>query len=90
MKNVLIVDIDTERENQVMFGKGKDFKFPEGDVEKQEVMMMDIQTLVDALNHLLIYSNKNELRNEISEYIRVGGIPISQEKIDDDKNEIKE
>lgn len=69
MKNVLIVDIDTERENQIMFAKGKDFVLPTTSEENEKMMVEDINTLTNALNYLLFYSNKDNLRKEISEFI---------------------
>ena len=75
MKNILIVDIDTEREKQVMFGKGKDFVMPEenDDAAHETVLLTDIQTLVDGLNHLIIYTGRDDLREEIAKFISEGG-----------------
>lgn len=69
MKNILIVDIDTERENQIMFGKNQDYVMPETDEEMVIAMEEDIKTLVEALNHLLIYSNNGHIRADIAKYL---------------------
>lgn len=69
MKNVLIVDIDTERERQIMFGKGAGFILPTTDEENEKMLLTDIQTLVDGLNHLLVYANKDNLRPQIAEFL---------------------
>lgn len=79
MKNVLIVDIDTERERQVMFGKGKDFVLPTTDEENDKMLLTDIQTLTDALNHLLAYTNKDNLRPQIAEFLLNNDVKKNEE-----------
>lgn len=80
MKNILIVDIDTERESQVMFGKNQDYVMPETDEEMAVAMEEDIKTLVEALNHLLIYSNNGHIRADIAKYL------TSEQALQDETN----
>ena len=69
MKNILIIDVDSQRERQILFGKPSDVVLPKP-CEESQIITNDIQTLVAALNQILIVSEREYLREEISNYLK--------------------
>jgi len=69
MRNTIIIDVDTERDIPVKFGKPNDFKQPENEYEVKEILMNDIKSVCEALCVLIKiadtngYSNRDELIN---------------------------
>jgi hypothetical protein len=67
MKNTIVIDVDTERDIPVKFGKPNDFKQPENFDEIKDTLMDDIKCVCEALCVLINvadtngYSNKEEL-----------------------------
>lgn len=70
MKNTIYIEIDTENETPIMFGKSPDSKMPTNAQEAGEMVLVDIKCLTEALMSLIYladqnkYGNKNELLNE--------------------------
>tara|TARA_R110000868_G_scaffold115997_6_gene309357 strand:+ start:5291 stop:5545 length:255 start_codon:yes stop_codon:yes gene_type:complete len=60
MKNVVIVDIDTDRkENPLILGKPNEFVLPDNVDEKRELVLTDIKTLTEGLASLIRHSDLN-------------------------------
>ncbi len=70
MKNTIYIEIDTEKETPIMFGKSPDSIMPKNAQEAGEMVLVDIKCLTEALMSLIYladqnkYGNKNELLNE--------------------------
>mgnify|MGYP001580237955 FL=1 len=79
MKNVVIVDIDTEREDQIiLIGKPEEFKQPETKEEAFKMLDDDILSLSEALVSLITVGNdsghksKDDLYNQCINHIKDG------------------
>jgi hypothetical protein len=56
MKNIVYVDIDTDREDQpVRIGKPSDFKLPETTEKDQEVTQLDLKSLIEGALLMGVY-----------------------------------
>jgi hypothetical protein len=56
MKNIVYVDIDTDREDQpVRIGKPSDFQLPETTEKDQEVTQLDLKSLIEGALLMGIY-----------------------------------
>lgn len=53
MKNIIMVDVDSERPNQVIFNKPNDFIIPTTDEEAKAVVIDDLKTLAHGLGCLI-------------------------------------
>lgn len=98
MKNVIMVDVDSERENQVIFNKPNDFVFPTNPDEARSVVIDDLKTLAHGLGCLIRiaqdsgYGTANEMLNETIELLK-DYYPLKTEestlKVEDNKEEIE-
>lgn len=53
MKNIIVIDIDTDRENQVEFSKTDDFVHPISEHETINMVINDIKTLTHGLGSFI-------------------------------------
>jgi hypothetical protein len=53
MKNVIIVDIDTERDNPLLISKQTKGEIPSSEEEAKEMVLKDIACVCEALKHLI-------------------------------------
>ena len=61
MKNKLTLDIDSERENIIIFGKPESDGIPATKEEEKILVDTDIKSLIAALVELIHYAGDNEL-----------------------------
>jgi hypothetical protein len=67
MKNIIIIDVDTEREQQLQIGKPSETKQPTTPEEAKEIILTDISCVAETLNLMINiahdsgYANKKEL-----------------------------
>lgn len=66
MKNGIYVDIDTERENPIVFGKPPDIKAPETREEAQAMVLNDIASLSEALALLILMAHENQYGDKMA------------------------
>lgn len=59
MKNTIYVDIDTERERQVLIGKGAESEAPTNSEEAKEMITLDIACLCEGLCELIHVASQN-------------------------------
>jgi len=59
MKNVLILDLDTERENTLIFAKPEGVQLPTTKEEASIMMLEDIKTLTEGLSTMINLSDMN-------------------------------
>ena len=64
MKNILIIDVDTEREQPVMLGKPKDSPQPTNEEEAKTMILNDITCVCEALLGLISMSSANGYSNK--------------------------
>jgi len=69
MKNIVIVDVDTERENQVMIKKSTEFEMPSNDESLAEMIKIDIICLCGGLCSMIQFSDENNLGTK-EDYIK--------------------
>jgi hypothetical protein len=69
LKNKMFIDVDTSREQPIMFGKPPEVKPPATREEAAKFILLDIACLAEALSTLIFlagenkYGDKNELIN---------------------------
>ena len=59
MKNTVFIDIDTERDKQVLIGKGHDAEAPKNEEEAKEMISTDIACLCQGLCELIYVASQN-------------------------------
>lgn len=59
MKNTVFIDIDTERDKQVLIGKGHDAVVPTNEEEAKEMIAIDIASLCQGLCELIHVASQN-------------------------------
>jgi hypothetical protein len=79
MKNIVYVDIDTDREDQpVRIGKPSDFQLPETTEKDQEVTQLDLKSLIEGALLMGVYMENrgyqsfDDTLDEIVEQMKVG------------------
>jgi hypothetical protein len=80
MKNVIYIDIDTEREQPILIGKGQETVLPTTREEAAKMILEDIACVCDALISLIHVADQNEygvketlteqVKNQIAEYLK--------------------
>ena len=76
MKNVIMVDVDSERPNQVIFNKPNDFVMPASPEEAKVIIIEDLKTLAHGLGCLIRiaedsgYGSADEMLNETINLLR--------------------
>ena len=69
MKNIIIIDVDTEREQQLQIGKPSDTTPPTTPEEAKAIILTDISCVAETLNLMINiahdsgYADKKELIN---------------------------
>ena len=63
MKNIIYVNIDTERVKPILFYKPPEFKVPSNREEAGEMILQDIIGLANALKELIIMASENGYSN---------------------------
>ena len=71
MKNRISIEIDTERDTVVKFGKTEDFKRPETKEDEKKMVDADIITLTAAIAELIRYASVKGLgvKEEYKEFV---------------------
>lgn len=59
MRNTLIIDLDTDRENAMLFAKPEGVTLPSTKEEASTMMLEDIKTLTEALATMINLSDLN-------------------------------
>lgn len=59
MKNVIIIDIDSEREKKINFGKPNDFEKPVDEESAKKMILTDITCLLESLCELIHIAHEN-------------------------------
>lgn len=59
MKNTIFIDIDTERDRQVLIGKGHEASVPTNEQEAKEMIAIDIACLCEGLCELIHVASQN-------------------------------
>ena len=59
MKNTIYIDIDTEREKQVLIGKGQETTIPTTPEEAKEMIAVDIACICEGLYELISVAGQN-------------------------------
>lgn len=60
MKNILIVDVDTEREQPILISKGEGVERPKDAAEASKMILEDISCLFEAMLTLVHIADQNE------------------------------
>lgn len=79
MKNTIYIDIDSEREQPILIGKGQDSPIPQTKEEAAQMVLVDINCMTEALLSLVHLADQNEfgkkdelvakIQAELSKYI---------------------
>lgn len=73
MKNLIVVDIDSDRERKVKFSKLPDVQLPSSSEEAHQMIINDIATLAHGINELISIAtqdNPQEREKYISAVIK--------------------
>lgn len=89
MKNVIMVDIDTEREEALIIRKENDFVAPESKEEILKVVMLDVSTLVCGIKDLINSHMEIGLANSVITNIQadLAGFKDELNKLEEKENE---
>jgi hypothetical protein len=64
MTNSIFIDVDTEREKPIIFGKPPDITPPSTQEEAKEMILNDIICVAQSLKTLIIMAHENEYGNK--------------------------
>ena len=59
MKNLIIIDIDSERKQPIIFGKGPEFIYPTTFDEAKDMILTDINCLCESLYTMIHTADQN-------------------------------
>jgi hypothetical protein len=59
MKNIIIIDVDTEREQQLQIGKPSDIKAPTSPEEAKSIIINDISCVFETFKHMIIIADQS-------------------------------
>ncbi len=59
MKNLLLIDVDTDRDKPIVFGKSPDFEPPQTPEEAAAMVLNDIACMAEALTTLILMAGQN-------------------------------
>lgn len=77
MKNIIVIDVDTDRPDQILFGKTPEFPDPTNREEAKEMIITDISHVSGALCTLIDiadynqYATKELLINSVKEQLEI-------------------
>jgi len=60
MKNTIYIDIDTDREQVILLGKGADSPPPTSPEEAKEMVLNDVECMTEALISLMHLAHENK------------------------------
>lgn len=60
MKNIIIIDLDTEREQKLIYGKPEEIKQLENVEEAKQMVKTDMFTLCQAISTLINVAHQNK------------------------------
>jgi hypothetical protein len=60
MKNFIFIDVDTDREKPIVFGKPPDITPPETTEEAKAMILNDIACLAEAISTLILMADQND------------------------------
>lgn len=72
MKNIIYIDIDSDREQPILIGKGAESPIPQNKEETAKMVQIDINCMAEALVSLIhladqnAYGEKNELLDRVA------------------------
>jgi hypothetical protein len=68
MKNFIFIDVDTDREKPIVFGKPPEMAPPENKEEAAKMILNDISCLAEAIKTLITMASQNGYadRNELA------------------------
>jgi len=73
MKNTIYIDIDTERKQPILIGKGSEIPAPETREEAGKMIVEDIACVCDALINLIHVADQNSYATKESLIEKVKG-----------------
>jgi hypothetical protein len=59
MKNFIFIDVDTDRERPIIFGKSPEFTPPENHEEAKAMILNDIICVAEAISSLIKIADEN-------------------------------
>lgn len=59
MKNFIFIDIDTERDRPIIFGKPPEYPKPETQEEAKTMILNDISCLAESIRSLILMASEN-------------------------------
>lgn len=86
MINSIFIDIDTDRDKPIIFGKPPDITPPSNKEEAREMILNDIICLAQALKTLIIMADENEYADK--KELVVASIDTINEALTQNKNDI--
>lgn len=60
MKNLIIIEVDTEREKPIIIGKGPDYNPPTSVEEAKQIILTDMGCVLDTLLNLIHIADQND------------------------------
>lgn len=64
MKNLIIIDVDTEREKPIFISKGPDYQAPTNKEEAKEIIITDMGCILDTLLNLIHIADQNDYESK--------------------------
>ena len=65
MKNSILVDLDTERERQIVFSKHPEIILPDNKEDANKMIVNDIATLAYAIKSLILMTNDASIKESL-------------------------
>jgi len=84
MQNTIYIDINTERERQVLIGKGPDTEQPATPEDAKEMVVIDIATICEGLCELIHVADQNGYGSK-EDFVRVSIEKLNALLVDSDK-----
>jgi hypothetical protein len=92
MKNSIFINIDTERENPIVFSKPEEITPPQTREEAEKMILNDLACLSEAIKHFILFASKNGYGDRTQLAVSVvntiyDSLKDEEEKKEEDKNE---
>jgi hypothetical protein len=84
MKNIIFIDVDTERERPIIFSKPPEITRPENHEDAKKMILNDIICLSEAIATLISMADQNGYATKTD--LIVGTVNTIYELLNDDKN----